>query len=44
MNNNNKIDRETWRQIIQVAIAILTVISGMFFEAKAQAMSALFGM
>lgn len=42
-DNKNKINRETWGKIIQVAITILTVISGMFFEAKAQAVTSLLG-
>lgn len=43
-DNNKNINRETWGKIIQIAITILTVISGMFFEAKAQAMSNLLAM
>lgn len=43
-NQNNNINRETWGKIIQIAITILTVISGMFFEAKAQAMTNLLAM
>lgn len=39
MKENNNISRETWRTIIQAAIAILTVISGMFFESCTSAMS-----
>ena len=42
-DNKNKINRDTWGKIIQVAITILTVISGMFFEAKAQAVTSILG-
>lgn len=42
-DNKNKISRETWGKIIQVAITILTVVSGMFFEAKAQAVTSILG-
>lgn len=38
------INHETWRQILQVTIAILTVIAGMFFETKTQAMTVLLGL
>lgn len=37
-NNNQKID---WGKVIQVAIAILTVISGMFFESCTGSMEGL---
>lgn len=40
-DNNKNISRETWGKIIQIAITVLTVISGMFFEAKAQAVSSI---
>lgn len=42
-NNNKNISRETWGKIIQIAITVLTVISGMFFEAKAQTMATIIG-
>ncbi len=40
-HNNQNISRETWGKIIQIAITVLTVISGMFFEAKAQAVTSI---
>lgn len=38
-NDNNKQEKVDWGKVIQVAIAILTVISGMFFESSTQAMT-----
>ena len=32
--NNKNIDKETWRMIIQIAITVLTLISGMLTEAN----------
>lgn len=32
MDSKKNISRETWSKIIQVAISILTIISGMFLE------------
>jgi len=43
MDKNKNINRDTWSKIIAFAIAVLTAISGMFFEAKAQAMTTLLG-
>lgn len=39
-----KISREAWRQILQAAIAILTVLAGMFFETKTLAMTSMLGL
>lgn len=41
--DNKKNEKIDWGKVIQVAIAILTVISGMFFESSTQAMSMLRG-
>lgn len=32
MKDNGNVSRDTWAKIIQVAISILTIISGMFLE------------
>lgn len=41
--DNKNISRETWGKIIQIAITVLTVISGMFLEAKAQTIAGIIG-
>ena len=40
-NNSKNTEKPDWGKILQVAIAILTVIAGTFFESSAHAMETL---